>query len=90
MKKTPRTLANRSKKEIPGFDNFGDKALSFLKSASAVEVAILGAAGFVMWKNRDKIQSYLESRGIDLSSIVSDKLGAFLQANKGSESRVTQ
>jgi hypothetical protein len=46
---------------------------------SLPEIAVLGAAGFVLWKNRSKIQSLLEQNGIAVPSILSGDFSELLQ-----------
>jgi hypothetical protein len=46
---------------------------------SLPEIAILGAAGFVLWKNRSKIQSLLEQNGIAVPTILSGDFSELLQ-----------
>ena len=44
------------------------------------EIAVLGAAGFVVWKNREKIQSLLEEHGISVPSFLSGDLSELIQS----------
>ena len=55
--------------------NGSKPAIAFLTSATFIEVALVGAAGFVLWKNREKIQAYLDEKGIDIPGAVSAKFG---------------
>ena len=57
------------------------KAAKFVGTLSAItvaEIAVIGAAGFVLWKNREKIQDFLEDKGVDLSSFKGD-IGDWIQ-----------
>jgi hypothetical protein len=59
---------------------------------SLAEVAVLGAAGFVLWRNRAKIQTLLEDNNINVPSFLSSDLSDLIQsgvsliANKESKS----
>ena len=46
---------------------------------SLPEIAILGAAGFVLWKNRSKIQAFLENNGINVPTFLSGDLSQLVQ-----------
>jgi hypothetical protein len=45
------------------FDNLQSK-IPTVAGVSLVEIAVLGAAGYVVWKNRDKISNLLEENGM--------------------------
>jgi hypothetical protein len=62
-------------------------ALAFVTSATFIEVALVGAAGFVLWKNREKIQAYLDEKGIDIPGAVSEKFGQWFGGNASEEDR---
>jgi hypothetical protein len=47
------------------------------------EIAVLGAAGYVAWKNRDKIRDFLEERGIDVPDVLTKDLGELVQSGLG-------
>jgi hypothetical protein len=47
---------------------------------SLVEMAVLGAAGFVVWKNREKIKDLLESSGLNVPSFLSSDLTDLIQS----------
>jgi hypothetical protein len=51
-----------------------------LGGISIVEIAVLGAAGFVLWKNREKISSLLEDNGITAPAILSSDLSEIIQS----------
>jgi hypothetical protein len=51
-----------------------------LAGISLPEIAVLGAAGFVLWRNRSKIQSLLEDNGINVPSIFSADLPELIQS----------
>jgi hypothetical protein len=46
---------------------------------SLPEIAVLGAAGFVLWKNRSKIQALLEKNGIEVPSVFTGDFSELLQ-----------
>ncbi len=43
------------------------------------EIAILGAAGFVLWKNRGRIKTLLEENGITPSSFLPSQVNEWLK-----------
>jgi hypothetical protein len=47
---------------------------------SLPELAVLGAAGFVVWKNREKIVGLLEDNGITAPSILSGNVSELVQS----------
>lgn len=59
---------------------------------SLPEIAVLGAAGYVLWKNREKIETFLTDNGIEVPAILSGDMsnlvqtGANLLANKNNSS----
>lgn len=66
-------------------------ALDFLTSATFIEIALVGAAGFVLWKNRERIQHYLDERGIDIPGTFSEKMGQWFGSSPSeSDTRYTQ
>ena len=62
-------------------------ALAFLGSATFIEIALVGAAGYVLWKNKDKIQAYLDEKGIDIPGTVSEKFSQWFGSGSASEDR---
>jgi len=63
---------------------------------SLPEIAVLGAAGFVLWKNREKVQTFLQDNGIETPSFLSGDLTNLIQSgvsmigNKGGQSQGSQ
>jgi len=47
---------------------------------SLPEIAVLGAAGFVLWKNRAKISSLLENNGINVPTFLNSDLTDIIQS----------
>jgi len=47
---------------------------------SIPEVALLGVAGYVLWRNREKIQSLLEDNNIDVPSFLSADFSELIQS----------
>ena len=46
---------------------------------SVPEIAVLGAAGFVVWKNRERILSLLEQNGIEVPEVFSGNISNLIQ-----------
>ena len=47
---------------------------------SIAEIAVLGAAGFVLWKNRSKISALLEENGIAVPSFLNSDISEIIQS----------
>jgi hypothetical protein len=51
-----------------------------LGGISLPEIAVLGAAGFVLWKNREKISTLLEDNGINVPSFLNSDISDLIQS----------
>ena len=57
-----------------------DKASAYqIAGISIPEIAILGAAGYVLWRNREKIESFLNDKGIETPAFMSGDVNDLLQ-----------
>ena len=85
VKSKVRSLKNTASREVKNLDsgNFKDKikkaASTTVGGITVVEIALLGAAGVVVWKNRAKIQKLLEKNGISASRLLSGDLSELIQ-----------
>jgi hypothetical protein len=60
--------------------SLGEKASAYqIAGISLPEIAILGAAGYVLWRNRKKIETFLNDNGIDTPSFMSGDVNDLLQ-----------
>ena len=80
MKQTQETRSRNTR--LSTFENFQSK-MPTVGGISLPEIAILGAAGFVLWRNRDKIVSFLEENGIDSPSFLSADLSDLIRQGAG-------
>ena len=47
-----------------------------------LEFAAVGAAAFVLWRNRERIQDFMEEHGVKIPAIFSEGLGSILGARQ--------
>ena len=68
------TARKAPSKLAEGFKNYT------IAGISLPEVALLGAAGVVVWRNREKIRDFLETRGIDVPAVFTKDLSEIIQS----------
>lgn len=58
----------------------GGSKMPTIAGISILEVALMGAAGFVLWKNREKVKTILTDNGIEVPSFLSSDLNELIQS----------
>ena len=77
---SPKTKNIGSTSVKPSSSNTSALANFSFKGISLPELAVLGAAGFVIWKNRTKIGEILEENGITSPAILSGDFSDVIQS----------